>query len=65
MLTGRNSRSASATSSGVAPSDPSSSTSAPITTWRGTTTMPRSATTFAGSEAVESVTTTIRDTSAG
>ena len=61
VLTGRNSRSASATSSGVAPSAPSSYDVAPITTWSGTTTMPRASATSGGNDAVESVTSTVRD----
>ena len=59
--TGRNSRSASATSAGVAPSAPSSYDVAPITTWSGTTRIPRACVTSAGSEAVESVTITVPD----
>ena len=59
VLTGRNSRSASATIAGVAPSAPSSYAVAPITTWSGTTTMPRAAASSGGSEAVESVTRTV------
>src|SRR3954464_12676257 len=43
---------------GVAPSEPSSWTSAPITTWSGTTTMPRLSASSGERLAVESVTTT-------
>ena len=59
VLTGRNSLSASATISGVAPPGPSSYTVAPITTWSGTTTMPRAPATSGGNDAVESVTTAV------
>ena len=61
--TGLHSLSAVATSSGVAPSAPSSYTVAPITTCSGTTTMPRSAASSGGRLAVESV--TIDDRHAG
>ena len=65
VLTGLNSRSAFATVSGVAPSAPSSYTSAPITTCNGTTTIPRSAASSGGSVAVESVTTRTDDMAEG
>ena len=65
VLTGTKSASALATSAGVAPSPPSSKTCAPMTTWSGTTTMPRSAAWSAGMLAVESVTMTVRGMSEG
>jgi hypothetical protein len=61
VLIGTNSRSAAATRSGVASSEPSSYASAPITTCSGTTMIPRAAATSSGRLAVESVTTTIGD----